>query len=113
MTPETPSSATMGNRICERVTARSCCSPSKPNGRITSGATSMNSAVRAPRPRRRSQKSVEATRQARARSPFSSSSEKTGTNAAVSAWSATRLRTRFGTWKAAVNALIPAPSTPK
>ena len=34
----------------------------------------MKSAVSAPRPRRRSQKSVEATRQARARSPFSSSS---------------------------------------
>ena len=80
---------------------------------MTSGATSMKSAVSPPSPRSSSQKSVDATRHARAFSPFSSSSEKTGTNAAVSAWSATRLRTRFGTWKAAVNALIPAPSTPK
>ncbi len=36
--------------------------------------------------------------------PFSSSSVKTGTNAADSAASANRLRTRFGTWKASVNA---------
>ena len=36
--------------------------------------------------------------------PFSSSSVKTGTNAALSAASANRLRTRLGTWKASVNA---------
>jgi hypothetical protein len=73
----------------------------------------MNSAVTAPRPSSKSQKRLDATRQARARSPFSSSSLKTGTNAEESAASATSARTRFGTWNATVNALIPAPSTPK
>jgi hypothetical protein len=56
---------------------------------------------------------VEATRHARCRSPFSSNSENTGTNAAESAASAASARIRFGTWKATVNALIPGPSTPK
>ena len=77
------------------------------------GAASMNSAVIAVRPRSRSQIRLDATRQARARSPFSRSSVKTGTKAPVSAASATSARTRFGTWKATVNALMPAPSTPK
>ena len=49
--------------------------------------------------------SVEASRNASLRRPCSSSSVKTGTNAALSAASANRLRTTFGTWKAIVNAL--------
>ena len=61
---------------------------------------------------RTSQKIVEARRHARARSPFSSSSLKTGTNAPESAWSAIRARTRFGIWNATVNALI-FPAAPK
>ena len=79
---------------------------------MTSGAKTIRSAVIAPRPRRRSQKRVEATRQARLRSPFSSSSLKTGTKAEESAASATRARTRFGTWNATVKALI-RPAAPK
>ena len=76
------------------------------NGGMSSGASRMKSAVTPPRTRRMSQKSVDATRQARARSPFSSSSLKTGTNAPESAASATSARTRFGIWNATVNALI-------
>ena len=59
-----------------------------------------------------SQKRVDATRHARFRSPFSSSSLKTGTKADESAASATSARTRFGTWNATVNALI-LPAAPK
>ena len=66
----------------------------------------MNSAVRPPSTRRTSQKIVDATRQARLRSPFSSRSLKTGTNAPESAASASSARTRFGIWNATVNALI-------
>ena len=55
---------------------------------------------------------LEATRNASLRSPFSSSSVKTGTKAPCSAESANSARTRFGTWKAIVNADI-APVTPK
>ena len=47
---------------------------------------------------------VDASWNASRRLPFSSSSVKTGTNAALSAASANRLRTRFGTWKASVKA---------
>ncbi len=72
----------------------------------------MKRAVKAPRPSSISQKSVEATRQARLRSPFSSSSLKTGTNADERAASATSERTRFGTWNATVNALT-LPAAPK
>ena len=72
----------------------------------------MKSAVSAPRPSSISQKRLEATRQARLRSPFSSSSLKTGTNAEESAASATSERRRFGTWKATVKALI-FPAAPK
>ena len=55
---------------------------------------------------RTSQKIVEATRQARTRSPFSRSSLKTGTKAPESAVSATSARTRLGIWNATVKALI-------
>src|SRR5215211_1083083 len=79
---------------------------------MTHGASSMKRAVMPVRPRRTSQKRVEATRHARARWPFSSISLNTGTNADESAASATRARRRFGTWKATVNALI-SPWTPK
>ena len=86
--------------------------PGSPNGAITSGANTMKSAVSPPRPSSISQKRVDATRQARLRSPFSSSSLKTGTNAEESAASATSERRRFGTWKATVKALI-FPAAPK
>ena len=72
----------------------------------------MKSAVSPPTISRKSQKMVEATRQARAFSPFSSSSLKTGTNADESAASATSARIRFGIWNATVNALID-PRAPK
>ena len=77
-----------------------------PNGCMSSGATRMKSAVSPPSPSSISQKRLDATRQARLRSPFSSSSLKTGTNADESAASATSARTRFGIWNATVNALI-------
>ena len=66
----------------------------------------MKRAVRPPSTSRTSQKTVEATRQARRRSPFSSRSLKTGTNAPERAASARSARTRFGIWNATVNALI-------
>ena len=72
----------------------------------------MKSAVTAPSTRQIRKKSVDATRKASLRSPFSSSSVNTGTNAPWSAESANSARTRFGTWKAIVNADI-APVTPK
>ncbi len=59
-----------------------------------------------------SQNNVDATRHARLRSPFSSSSLNTGTNAAESAASATSARTRFGSWNATVNAFT-LPVAPK
>ncbi len=79
---------------------------------MITGASRMKTAVTAVRPRKRSQSSVEATRHARARSPFSSSSLNTGTNAPERAASATRMRIRFGIWNATVNALI-GPLAPK
>ncbi len=79
---------------------------------MMSGAITMQSAVTAPRPRSNSQKRLDATRQARLRSPFSRSSLKTGTKAEESAASATSERRRFGTWKATVKALI-LPAAPK
>ena len=70
------------------------------------------SAVRPPRPISISQKRVDATRQARFRSPFTSRSLNTGTNAEESAESATSDRTVFGIRKAISNALI-RPVMPK
>ena len=66
----------------------------------------MNSAVSAPRSSRIRKNRLEATRNASRRSPRSSSSVNTGTKAPCSAESATSARTRFGTWKAIVNADI-------
>ncbi len=79
---------------------------------MISGANTMKAAVITLSPANASQKTVDATRQARSRSPFCRSSLKIGTNAAPSAASATRARIRFGTWKATVNALIPSPRMP-
>jgi hypothetical protein len=79
---------------------------------MSHGARTMKRSVRLPSPSRMIQKSVEATRQARARSPFSSSSLKTGTNAEERAASATSARTVFGIRKAISKALI-GPRTPK
>ena len=112
MIPETPSRTTIGNRIRESVIASCLSPPGSPNGAMISGATTIRSAVIAPRPSSKSQNSVDATRHARFFSPFSRSSLKTGTNADESAASATSERMRFGTWKATVNALI-LPVAPK
>ena len=79
---------------------------------MNSGAMRMKRAVTPPPIRRKSQKIVDATRQARAFSPFSSSSLKTGTKAEERAASATRARIRFGIWNATVKALI-GPRAPK
>ncbi len=79
---------------------------------MTQDAIRMKSAVSAVSPSNISQKSDEATRQARLRSPFSSRSLKTGTNAEESAASATSARTVFGMRNATSNALI-GPRTPK
>ena len=86
--------------------------PPYPKARITHGAITMKSAVSPPRPSSISQKRLEATRQARLRSPFSSSSLKTGTNAEERAASATSARIVFGTRNATSNALID-PTVPK
>ncbi len=67
-------------------------------------AKTMNSAVIAPSAARMISSSVEARRAASRLRPCSICSMKTGTNAADSAASANRLRTRLGTWKAIVNA---------
>ena len=72
----------------------------------------MNSAVIAPSTARMRKNSVVASRNASLRRSCSSSSVKTGTNAAVIAASANSVRTRFGTWKAIVNA-EKAPLVPK
>ncbi len=76
------------------------------------GEIRMNSAVRPPRPSKTSQNRLEATRHARLRSPFSSRSEKTGTNADESAASATSARSVFGIRNATSNPLI-GPTVPK
>ena len=76
------------------------------------GASRTKIAVTAPRPRSVSQKRDEATRQARLRSPFSSRSLKTGTNADDSAASATSARIVFGTRNANSKALT-GPLIPK
>ncbi len=112
MIPETPRSVTIGKSTRDSPTARSESCPGLPNRPITHGATSTKSAVNAVRPSNTSQKRLEATRQARLRSPRSSRSLKTGTNADERAASATRARMRFGTWKATVKALI-RPAAPK
>jgi hypothetical protein len=108
--PDAPRSTTIGKRICERLTASS--SYCFVSGGMITGASRMNTAVTAVSTRISSQRMLEATRQARARSPFSSSSLKTGTNAPESAASPTRTRIRFGIWNATVNALI-GPRAPK
>ena len=79
---------------------------------MITGASSTNTALSTPRDTEITNSSAEATRKASSRLRCSSCSVKTGTNAAWSAESANRLRTRFGTWNAIVNALI-GPVTPK
>jgi hypothetical protein len=96
MIPESPSRITIGKRSRDSPTARSKSPPGVPKSSTINGAMSTKIAVRHVVIIRTSQKIVEARRQARARSPFSRSSLKTGTNAPESAWSATSDRTRFG-----------------
>ena len=67
-------------------------------------ASRIATAVTAPRTMSMIQNSVEARRKASLRLPFCSRSVKTGTNAADSAAFANRFATRFGIWKAIVNA---------
>ena len=114
--PERASSTTIGNISCDSATvrSRSAGSSSKPgaNSNISGPARTTNSAVTAPSTSVIRKNRLEATRNASLRSPFSSSSVKTGTNAPWSAESANSARTRFGTWKAIVKADI-APETPK
>jgi hypothetical protein len=112
--PDKPSSSTIGKRICARRTVRSVRFWSKPGAKsgMIRGASSTNSAVSTPSTTAITNTSADATRNASARLRFSSCSVNTGTNAAWSAASAKRLRTRFGTWNAIVNALI-GPFTPK
>ena len=78
---------------------------------MSGSASRTNAAVMAPRTRAIRKNRLDATRNASRRSPFSSSSVKTGTKAPWSAESANRARTRLGTWKAMVKADI-APDTP-
>ena len=71
---------------------------SKPgaNSDMSGSAKSTNRAVTRPSTRQMRKNRLEATRNASLRSPFSSSSVKTGTNAPWSAKSANSARTRFG-----------------
>ncbi len=114
--PDRASSTTMGNISRLRLTVRSFNAgwSSKPgaNNDMSGSAKITNRAVTAPSTRQMRKKRLEATRNASFRSPFSSSSVNTGTNAPWSAASANSARTRFGTWKAIVKADI-GPVTPK
>ena len=82
------------------------------NSGISHGATAMNTSVSAPSATRIRPASDAARWSASRRRLCSSRSEKTGTNAEVSAASATSARIRFGIWKASVNADA-APVVPK
>src|SRR5215217_1568161 len=114
--PESASSTTMGNISRARLTVSSLSagSSSKPGAirPISGSANRMKSAVTAPSARQIRNRRLEATLNASLRSPFSSSSLKTGTKAPWSAESANSARMRFGTWKAIVNADMAA-VTPK
>src|SRR4029079_761088 len=112
MIPESPSRITIGKRSRESPTAGAKSPPGVPNSSTIRGAASTNTAVSPVVISRTSQKIVDATRHALARSPFSRSSLKTGTKAPERAVSATSARTRFGIWNATVNALI-FPAAPK
>ena len=83
--PDSPSNTTIGNISRARLTVRSLSagSSSKPgaNRLIKGSANSTNRAVTALSTSRIRKKSDEATRKASRRSPFSSSSVKTGTKA--------------------------------
>ena len=107
--PLRPSRITIGNstrlRPDGQVVERR--DPSMKRGMITP-ARSMNSTVMTLSTARISPNSAAASWNASLRCLCSSSSVKTGTKAAQSAESANRLRTRFGTWNAAVNADIGA-----
>ena len=67
------------------------------NSGMITFAASMKTMLTVPSTVRITKNSVEASRKASRRRPFSSSSVNTGTNAALRAESANRLRTRFGT----------------
>ncbi len=105
--PLRPSRTTIGNSTRLRPTVKSSSwalnsSPVKCG--TTLPAARMNTAVIAVSAARISRNRVDARRNASRLRPCSRSSVKTGTNAALSAASANRLRTRFGIWNAIVNA---------
>ena len=106
--PEIPSRIRIGKSTRESETVRSSVAPSKPgaNTGTMTGARRMNSAVIRPRTSVTRKMSSDASRNASRRSPCSSFSVNTGTNAAWIAASANRLRTVFGIRKAIVNADI-------
>src|SRR3954447_10742995 len=113
--PLRPRITTIGNstRLRPIVSwSSSCVNASPVNSGITTPAARMKNAVIAPRIPRINTKSVLASWNASRLRSFSSSSVNTGTNAALSAASANSDRTRFGTWKAIVNAEN-APEVPK
>src|SRR3954454_14618473 len=106
--PLTPSRTTIGNRTRLRPTvssSRRCVNWSPVNSGMITPAARMKNSVIAPRIAMIRTSSVRARRNASLRLPCSSSSVKTGTNAALSAASANSERTRLGTWKAMVKAL--------
>ena len=105
-TPVKPRITTIGNMIWVSDTTRLLLTP-RPgtNTCMNSGAASMNTAETAPSTIAVIQITMLATRQASASPRVSRSSTNTGTNAALIALSATRLRTRLGTLKAITNAL--------
>ena len=113
--PLSPSSTTIGNITRDSPTVRSSSSAlnlSPVIGGMTYGAMTMKSTVIAPSTTRISPNSAPASWKASLRFFCSSSSVKTGTNAALSAESATSARSRFGTWKAIVKA-EKGPEVPK
>ena len=105
--PLSPRSTTIGKSTCESPTVRSVelgVNSSPTNRGMTSGATRMNSGRDRAEPGEDQDEERRGEAERLALRPCSSISVKTGTKAAESAASATRLRTRFGTWKAIVKA---------
>ena len=112
--PLSPSRITIGNSTRLRPTVRSSSAglnsdPVKSG--ISHGAMPMKSSVMTVSERSRRPAIAAAAWSASRRRFCSSSSEKTGTKAELSAASATSARIRFGTWKASVNADA-APAVP-
>src|SRR5262245_23735538 len=112
--PVRPSSTTIGNMIWASWTVSSTSSSDRPgaNRGITQGAVTIAISVTRPRTMLMRPISPPTRRWASLWRPCSSSSVKIGMKAADRAESATRLRSRFGTWNAITKALI-EPRVPK